>query len=288
MSGSSIDLTDKRELTPFADVIAAVLAQAGETPVLLVGAMARDFLLTYAYGIAIARGTADIDFALAISNWMLFAHIRERLIDTGDFTPRSKDLHRLVHRNGIPIDLIPFDGVEKSTRKIEWPPDGDVVMNVLGYREAMLTAMDAHLPGGHMVKVVALPALAIMKLIAWTERSVTAPKKDAYDLHLLLRHYLEAGNRERMYEEASHLLAADHFDYESAGAWLLGADARAILDRAADAASSVAAIDKILALQTDPNSPLHLVADMNSRDPQKALNLLNAFYQGFQSKLVAE
>jgi predicted nucleotidyltransferase len=114
MSGSSIDLTDKRELTPFADVIGAVLAQAGETPVLLVGAMARDFLLTYAYGIAIARGTADLDFAVAVSNWTLFAHIRERLIGTGDFTPRSKDLHRLVHRNGIPIDLIPFDGVEKN------------------------------------------------------------------------------------------------------------------------------------------------------------------------------
>jgi predicted nucleotidyltransferase len=105
---------------------------------------------------------------------------------------------------------------------------------------------------------------------------------------LLLQHYLEAGNRERMYEEASHFLKADNFDYESAGAWLPGADARAILERAVDAAANVAVVDNILALQTDPSGALHLVADMNSRDPQKALNLLSAFYEGFQSKLVAE
>jgi predicted nucleotidyltransferase len=287
MSGSSIDLTDKHELSPFADIISAVLAQADALPVLLVGATARDFLLSYAHGIAIARGTSDIDFALATSNWAQFERIRARLINTGDFTSKGKDLHRLFHRNGIPVDLIPFDGVENRARQIEWPPNGDMVMNVLGYREAMLTAIDAHLPGGCIVKVVALPALAIMKLMAWTERSITAPRKDAYDLHLLLQNYLDAGHRERIYTQAVHLLEAENFEYELAGAWLLGADARAILDRATDAASSVAVVDQILALQTMPSGPLRLAADMNSRDPQNALDLLSAFYLGFQGKHVS-
>ena len=65
MEQSLIDLSSDRRLQSMADLVRAVLAQTGDAPVLLVGAMARDILLTYAHGIAIARGTADIDFALA-------------------------------------------------------------------------------------------------------------------------------------------------------------------------------------------------------------------------------
>lgn len=53
-----------------ADVVRAVQAQTGDMPTLLVGATSRDILLTYAHGIAIARGTADIDFAIATRNWL--------------------------------------------------------------------------------------------------------------------------------------------------------------------------------------------------------------------------
>jgi len=84
MDLSLIDLSSDRRLGPTADVVRAVQAQTGDTPILLAGATARDILLTYAHGIAIARGTADIDFALATQNWRAFESVRASLIEKED------------------------------------------------------------------------------------------------------------------------------------------------------------------------------------------------------------
>jgi predicted nucleotidyltransferase len=282
MTESSIDLSNRRELAIFAEVIAAVLAHASATQVLIVGATARDLLLTYGHGLEIARGTTDIDFAMAVADWAEFDRIRASLIESGEFKPAADGLHRLKHRNGIPVDIVPFDGVEDEDRQIAWPPQRDLVMKVLGYREALAAAVKVRMPGGFIVNVVSLPALAIMKLVAWTERRHTAPKKDAYDLWLLLRTYSDAGNQERLYSGDLHLLEVESFDYESAGAWLLGADARDVIERSHDPAEAVATLDGILAPEIDREGKLRLVADINPQDPAKALDVLAAFRQGFQ------
>lgn len=39
---------------------------------------------------------------------------------------------------------------------------------------------------------------------------------------MFLRHYAEAGNEDRLYDEESDGLASFAFDLEKAGAWLLG------------------------------------------------------------------
>ena len=91
-------------------------------------------------------------------------------------------------------------------------------MTVVGYREALASAMDVKLPENQRVLVVSLPMLAVLKLVAWSERHTAAPRKDAADLLLILKNYLDAGNQQRLYEEAPHLLEDSNFDYERAGA----------------------------------------------------------------------
>ncbi len=39
-----------------------------------------------------------------------------------------------------------------------------------------------------------MPALALLKIWAWTDRWYTAPGKDASDIWMFLRHYADAGN----------------------------------------------------------------------------------------------
>lgn len=279
MGQSLIDLSSDRRLQPMADVVRAVQAQTGDTPILLVGAMARDILLTYAHGIAIARGTADIDFALATQNWLKFQSVRTSLIETGEFTASHGTMHRLLYKNGMPVDILPFDGVEGVNRHIEWPPEHDVVMNVLGYREALQFAELVRLPGDSVLCVISLPALMLVKLIAWSERGRDAPGKDAYDLYLVLRNYLDAGNRQRLSGDAAYLLD-DTFDYNRTGAWLLGADARSVLDQPGNE-QSITAITNILEPQVDPAGTLRLVAEMDRADPVRALTLLQEFHKGF-------
>ena len=56
------------------------------------------------------------------------------------------------------------------------------------------------------MQVVNLSGLALLKLAAWVDRWRTQPGKDAYDLALILRYYMEAGNSERLYSEGAKLL----------------------------------------------------------------------------------
>jgi hypothetical protein len=96
---------------------------------------------------------------------------------------------------------MPFGGVERPDRRIAWPPEGVEVMNVRGLTEALATAVVVRLPGGVSIDVACLPALALLKIWAWEDRRYTTPGKDASDLWMFLRHYAEAGNEDRLYDQ---------------------------------------------------------------------------------------
>jgi predicted nucleotidyltransferase len=211
-----LDLADKKELSWLAGLIRDVRKAASAVDVLLVGAMARDLLLHHAYGVPIARATQDVDLALAMANWAEFDSLREALLSSDDFSAGRPAGHRLLHQSSVPIDLIPFGGVERPDGTIVWPDD-ESVMVVLGFREARVTAIELVLPEGQRIPTVSLPILAILKLVAWSERYVHAPRKDSSDLFLILQNYLNKENTERLYRDAAHLLEAEDFDYDARG-----------------------------------------------------------------------
>lgn len=282
MSASSIDLSDDARLSFLTAVMLAVEPHARGVPLLLVGAMARDLLLHYTHGISMARATEDLDIAIAMDDWEQFQQLRQQLIDAGGFVAEPGNLHRLRYGTWLIVDLIPFGGLEENDRSIVWPPEGTQVMTVLGYREAARSALDVTLPGGQSVRVVSLPMLATMKLVAWRERRLTAPGKDAADLWLLLTKYLDAGQQDRMYDDASHLLDADDYDLETAGAWLLGADAHAVMIQDMQA---LGALLKLLRPELDRAGSLRLVADVaRFTDADRALRLLDAFHAGLSGE----
>jgi predicted nucleotidyltransferase len=97
----------------------------------------RDLHLHYGAGIPIQRGTEDIDFAFMVSSWSEFDALRTRLIESGACGAVEGKQHRLRHRNKLAIDLVPFGSIETENRHIAWPPKGDMVMDVFGFREAL-------------------------------------------------------------------------------------------------------------------------------------------------------
>lgn len=179
--------------------------------------MARDLWLSYANEIHIDRQTADVDLAVGVHAWEDFEATRERLVGSGCFVP-DRALQRVRHSSGRLLDLVPFGGIEDAERRIAWPPAGDVRMNVIGCREAHTAADVVRLNGDVDSKLITLPGLIMLKLFAFSDRALTQPRKDAFDLHLVLSHYLDAGNTVRFYEENADLLKADPFDFTIAGA----------------------------------------------------------------------
>lgn len=273
-----IDLSDRTDLTALTGLVAAIRQAWPDRELLLVGATARDVLLSYAHGIPVERATLDIDFAVAVADWEDYLELRNILLAGGVFIEDPRVLHRLLLPPHTKLDLIPFGGVERDDRTIAWPPAGNEVMQVIGYREAMGDAVLVHLPAGQEVRVVSLRALAVLKLFAWRDRHVHTPQKDAADLWLILTHYLEAGNEDRLYADATHLFEAADYDYSRAGAWLLGSDIRELLSDTDNGA--LQATMALLATEIDPAGRLLLAREMKRTEVEVALGLLAAMHAG--------
>lgn len=207
-------------------------------PVFVVGAEARIILLENIHGLSAGRATTDVDFAFALDSWKQFHAIKALLLENPMFNASEHVAHRLYfHPPGLKhaytVDLIPFGGIEAIPGTIAWPPDMAIMMNVAGFNDAFAAAVSVEVSPGIEAKLASLPGIAILKLFAWADRR-QENSKDAVDLVTLLRSYHEAGNSNRIYEEASALAALESVDYdpELAGAWLLGKDVAAMASSA--------------------------------------------------------
>ena len=279
-----LDLSDRRELDILASVIQEIRSIPETQDLLLVGAAARGLLLTTQYGIAVSRATKDMDFAVATVDWPTFLRIRGGLLALDAFQPLGMALHAFSFRQSWRVDLIPFGGVQRMDGSIAWHPDHDHVMAMLGYREAWATAIPVLLPGQIPIRVVSLPAMAILKLFAWRDRRHATHGKDGEDLWVLLRNYLDAGQIERIYGEGIHLLDEPDFDLDRAGAWLLGIDSRKVLDLGEHPSMLLDALRGILALETDTEGALALVSDFRAATLDQGLDLLTAYRKGLENE----
>ena len=272
-----LDFSQRRELGLHAQVIAEVQQAADALGIqpLIVGAFARDLHLAYAHQIPVVRQTEDIDFALALDDWSAFEHLRTRLVDSGRFVQMTS-AHRLRY-GALPIDLVPFGLVEQADRTIAWPPQGDVVMDVFGFEESQRVAIELLLPAGVRSRVVTLPALALLKLVCWQDRHLRSPKKDASDLQLIIANYLAAGNEARLWAEFVHWTQEDGFDYDAAGARMLGYDIAALLDP-----GGRERVTALLEGQSQVEALGALPVEMNSHSPERAIQMLSSLLHGLR------
>ena len=238
--------------------------------------------MTHVFGLDARRATNDVDFAIALESWERFNALKAALVASDEFTPSADKIHLLLYKpaeygNAFPLDLIPFGGVEQEAHRIAWPPDMNVVMSVIGYAEALASAIDVDAGNGLIIKVVSIPALAALKLLAWDDRGLE-DNKDAQDLLFLLQHYHEAGNGDRMYEEAYGLLEAAGFDLPPAAAGLPGHDTKSILHDDS--------LHTLLAILADPRKRDRLVVHMTRSagiESDTADKLLSQFELGLRS-----
>jgi len=273
---TSLDLSNVAELAPLAKIVQTIDAVAANVAEgwFIVGATARDLLLRHGHGMAIRRFTVDVDIAVAVRTWKDYTSLQDALIARG--ATRDRKVHRF-HIGEWTLDVLPFGGVAANNR-IAWPPEGNPVMSVLGFDEAAHNTIHAHLPGGTSADVVTIPALLILKLIAWEERHFERPRDDARDISLLLSAYAAPWNQDRLYDAAGDLLEAFAFDNDRAAAALLGRDAGKI------ARSETR--DRILSIlrRETMDETYKLARDMDGR-VENNLKLLEAVLAGFSAPL---
>lgn len=268
---------DPQIITVF-DIVGRVIAELG-IPYVCVGATARDLVLRHGYGAPLQRATQDIDFAIEVPDWAAFETLKKTLEGQGFKATRAQ--HRLTSTSNVAIDIIPFGQVEGAS--IAWPPEGEIVMNVLGFQEACNHADWVRIRDNPELDVpVATPAgMALLKLIAWTDRASDLRRKDAVDFAYLLTTYERVPRvNDVLYGAEAHIMEQYDWDITLASAHRLGRDAH-----------DIAQENTRLAIRTFANGSIQghpresLVNEMCIRrsDSQYERNkqLLSAFLTGF-------
>lgn len=225
----------------------------------VIGATARDIVLDYGFGIQPSRATRDLDLGVQVADWEEFQALTKGLVASGEFVT-SPATQRFFHKkSSLPVDIVPFGKIAASKGAILWPPENAVEMNILGFEEAYAHAWVVRLSNDLEIPFASPAGWALLKIISWNDRDRSASLKDAQDLALILRSYVQAGNADRLYDEEGVLFQEEEYEFEYAGARLLGRDLAKIAKP-----ETVQAIMDILEMETNEQSQYRLVAEMSA------------------------
>ena len=246
-------------------------------PFFVVGATARDMVLWYGFGIRPGRATHDIDIGVSVSSWEQYDQLRNALTRTGHFQPEG-DMQRMSFEGRFKVDVLPFGQIVDENKKISWRPHGDAELNLLGFDEAYDNAISVRISSDPIVeiKIASAVGLVLLKIFAWDDRRPRS--KDAIDLGILMRSYMQIGNEMRLFEEHDDLLNSDNFDYDVAGAHILGRDLAQICE-AETRLKVLSILDRELSTEGD----LPLVVQSAGSSPQIDRTL--EFWQAIRQEL---
>ena len=287
MKNSLLDLSGK--LDPISiEILAEIEKSATDIaiPFFVVGATARDIILQYVHDIKPKRATSDIDIGVIIEDWNQFESLKSQLMDKKKFTPDKKQSQRLYYKSKLPIDIVPFGTIADKKGTVSWPPQHEISMNVAGFQESYQYAVSAILCSDPelVVKIASIAGLAILKLIAWNDNPARR-RRDAGDLFLLMRSYIDAGNLDRLFDQEIDLFDDGDFDYELASARLLGRDIAKI-----SRTNTHAQLIDILKREADREQGHQIVVDILNTNQheynsyQRVVEYFTSFLQGLTEK----
>src|SRR4051794_33233850 len=85
----------------------------------LVGALARDIHLSAHEDYTSKRRTKDVDIAVLLDDEKQFYAIKEALIATGDFQKSNVKEIKVMYKEAIEVDMLPFGEIETEDRRLQ-------------------------------------------------------------------------------------------------------------------------------------------------------------------------
>ncbi|MFQ5848910.1 MAG: nucleotidyl transferase AbiEii/AbiGii toxin family protein [Candidatus Methylomirabilales bacterium] len=164
------------------------------------------------------RPTLDVDAVVTAGSWEDYERIRRRLFEAG-FRPGTAP-HQLLFGEDVMIDLIPYGPALVQNDRLEWAETGRVI-STLGMEEAFASAEQVEVAPGFSLRVVTIPGLVLLKIVAYQDR----PEERARDLSDIVHcfeHYEEAIEGSRRFDLAGGTVDGEPVAFEEAGAYLLG------------------------------------------------------------------
>jgi len=154
----------------------------------LVGAIARDIQLSQKPGYGAIRATNDIDLAILLASEEQFYEVKNSLLTTGSFTERGSEPIRLLYREAVEVDLLPFGAIENEVRETRIRKPKAFVMDMPGFQEAY-ASVTRFSADGLIVNVCSLEGIVLLKLIAQDDRP--SRTKDISDIEHIIHVYFD-------------------------------------------------------------------------------------------------
>lgn len=196
----------------------------------IIGAVARD--IWYAESSLTSPRTKDIDFAIFAGNLEEYEAVKQYLQDKEGYHKSKGNAFVLITPRGIPVDILPFGGIES---------DGEVQIEGKGLSsirvDGMLEVFEAGTnpvttPGGREFQVASLPAIVLLKLVAFDDRPEKR-LKDPRDIANILVNYFSLQSN-LIYDHHADLFEVgeaemEEITLEEIGATVLGREIRKIV-----------------------------------------------------------
>ena len=160
----------------------------------LVGAVARDIGLSASEAFKALRKTNDVDIAILLDSEDRFYAIKEALLTTGEFKESAHKAIKLIYKEVIEVDLLPFGEIENEERELQLSRHSLLVMDMSGFKEVYPFVEMLQLAKDLSLNVCPLEGLVILKLIANDDNP--SRTKDISDIEHLLKVYFELNSNE--------------------------------------------------------------------------------------------
>ena len=160
----------------------------------IVGAVARDIWLNQIYDEPAHRTTKDLDLAVFIMNTAAYKTLQAWLVEQEGFIIAQSSafclLYPLATGTGtLAVDLMPFGAIADEAGDVYFSGRGLERISTVGFREVLAEAATVSTPTGEQWRIVTLPGILVLKLIAWQDRPERG--KDATDIWNLVAVYFD-------------------------------------------------------------------------------------------------
>ena len=160
----------------------------------LVGAVARDIRLAAGEEFKALRKTKDVDIAILLDSEEQFYAIKDALLATGHFEESTYKAIKLIYKDAIEVDLLPFGEIENEERELLLSRHTLLVMDMSGFKEVYPFVETLTVAEGLSLNVCSLEGLVILKLIANDDNPTRT--KDITDIEHFLLVYFDLNSNE--------------------------------------------------------------------------------------------
>jgi len=249
----------------------------------LIGALARD--IWYARGEKNFRTTKDVDFAIMIGNKPDYEAVREYLKVHKAYTGTKNNAFAMITPAGIQVDILPFGEIEIND-EVKFEGTGLTSIKVNGFSEVYQAGTEEiELATGHIFKVATLPAIVLLKLIAYDDRPEIR-LRDAPDIINILLHFFDL-QADLIYEHHNDLFGGEDLALEEIGAIVIGREMQKIVSGNVGLEARLAGIIENKITAKENSAFIRSMVSESGRTVEDVVKLMERLSEGYkQTKIV--